>query len=145
MPCRTRRRWVRAYRMNRRWQAALGTVAGCLVWALPGVAATSTWVGAGPDNKWSTGTNWLGGVAPAPGDDVVISAMRHYFLSLDTSPSVNSLTFDGQYHELDTTAAATLTIGAGGLTMTGDTLAFNSALTISLGAPQTWSIASTGT
>jgi fibronectin-binding autotransporter adhesin len=31
--------------------------------ALP--AAAQTWTGAGPDNNWSTGANWSGGVAPA--------------------------------------------------------------------------------
>src|SRR5438093_5709812 len=34
-------------------------------------AADLTWTGAGADNNWTTAANWLGGVAPAPGDRLV--------------------------------------------------------------------------
>jgi hypothetical protein len=33
--------------------------------------AVRTWTGAGADNNWRTAANWLGGVAPAAGDDLV--------------------------------------------------------------------------
>jgi hypothetical protein len=32
---------------------------------IAGPAAAQIWTGAGPDNNWSTGANWSGGVAPA--------------------------------------------------------------------------------
>ncbi len=31
-------------------------------------AASQTWTGAGQDNFWGTGANWLGGATPSPGD-----------------------------------------------------------------------------
>ena len=35
---------------------------------------TLTWNGGGTDNNWSTAANWLGGVAPLPGDNLVFPA-----------------------------------------------------------------------
>ena len=35
------------------------------------IPATRTWSGAGTTNSWSEGANWVGGVAPVPGDDLV--------------------------------------------------------------------------
>jgi autotransporter-associated beta strand protein len=36
--------------------------------------AIATWDGGGADNHWSTPANWVGDVAPAPGDDLVFPA-----------------------------------------------------------------------
>jgi autotransporter-associated beta strand protein len=36
--------------------------------------ATRVWNGAGPNDLWSTGGNWVGGVAPTTGDDLVFPA-----------------------------------------------------------------------
>ena len=33
--------------------------------------AVATWDGGGPDNNWTTAANWVGDVAPQPGDDLV--------------------------------------------------------------------------
>lgn len=38
------------------------------------LAATRTWDGDGPDGNWSTGANWVGGVAPQDGDELVFPA-----------------------------------------------------------------------
>jgi hypothetical protein len=41
--------------------------------AAPLSAATRTWTGA-VNNLWSAGGNWIGGVAPVSGDDLVFPA-----------------------------------------------------------------------
>src|SRR5262245_48045835 len=33
--------------------------------------AVATWDGGGADNKWTTAANWVGDVAPQPGNDLV--------------------------------------------------------------------------
>jgi fibronectin-binding autotransporter adhesin len=43
---------------------ALTALAAALV---PGFASAQTWNGAGGDSNWSTGANWVGGIAPASG------------------------------------------------------------------------------
>jgi (2Fe-2S) ferredoxin len=37
-------------------------------------SAVKTWDGGGADNNWSTAANWVGDVAPVPGDDLVFPA-----------------------------------------------------------------------
>jgi autotransporter-associated beta strand protein len=124
--------------MSQRWHAALVVAAFCAACAAPGFGQIIAWTGAGANNHWTTGANWQGGMAPASNADVLISSMRQYLVALNTSRLVNSLTTDSEYHEFDTASGATLTIGAGGLTGNGNTTHFDSALTINLGAPQTW-------
>ena len=46
----------------------------CAVSALPASAATRVWSGAG-NGRMSVGANWIGGVAPAAGDDVVMTTV----------------------------------------------------------------------
>ena len=48
-------------------------VADSLTIGTPSVA-TRTWNGGGTDNKWSTAANWVGNVAPLPGDNLVFPA-----------------------------------------------------------------------
>jgi hypothetical protein len=59
-------------------------------------AATATWSNAAGGN-WSTPGNWNGGAGPAPmaGDDVVITLAGTYTVTLDASPSLNTLTLGG--------------------------------------------------
>jgi hypothetical protein len=38
------------------------------------IAVTYTWSGNGSNNKWTTAANWVGGVAPLPGDSLVFPA-----------------------------------------------------------------------
>ena len=33
--------------------------------------AVASWDGGGADNHWTTAANWVGDVAPQPGDDLV--------------------------------------------------------------------------
>lgn len=61
-------------------------------------AATQTWTGGGGDNHWSTAANWSGGVAPAPGDDLVFPAGAAQLTNvndLTADFAINSITFSG--------------------------------------------------
>lgn len=40
---------------------------------LPCIASAQTWSGLGADNNWSTGANWIGGVAPASSPTTVVT------------------------------------------------------------------------
>lgn len=100
-------------------------------------AETATWIGAGADDKWSTVLNWQSGTAPTSGADVTFDSMRRYLVSLDTSPSINSLSISGKYHEFGS-SGGTLTIGSGGLYAEQST--FDSSLTIALSNSQSWNI-----
>lgn len=124
--------------MSQRWHAALFPAAFCAACAASGFGQVIAWTGVGASNNWTNGANWQGGIAPVSNDDVLISSMRRYLVNLDTSPLINSLTTDSEYHEFDTGSGATLTIGAGGLTSNANTARFDSSLSINLGAPQTW-------
>lgn len=124
--------------MSPRWHAALIVAAFCAAGAASGWAQVVAWTGAGPDNNWTTGDNWQGGIAPAANADVLIGSMRRYLVDLDSPPSLNSFALDSLYHEFAAAAGTTLTLGAGGLTANGNTARFDSSLTINLGAPQTW-------
>lgn len=48
------------------WQARCALLAVLAALAAP-PADAQTWTGGGPDDNWSTGANWSGGVAPASG------------------------------------------------------------------------------
>ena len=66
--------------------------------ALP--AAAQTWTGAGPDNNWSTGANWSGGIAPASSaaTQVVFPAAALRFSPVVDLPwTVNRITLDVNY------------------------------------------------
>lgn len=69
-------------------------------------AATITSVGTG---LWSVGTSWVGGIAPAPTDDVVIA--NNSSITLNGNFNCNSLTFStgGNFSTLDL-AGNTLTV-----------------------------------
>src|SRR5579871_6537999 len=47
------------------------TLCSTLTFLSPLVAATRTWQGGGGNSLWSNGANWVGGIAPMPGDAVV--------------------------------------------------------------------------
>ena len=44
-----------------------------LNWISGPTAATRVWGGAGTDDNWATGANWVGGIAPATGDSLVFN------------------------------------------------------------------------
>lgn len=61
-------------------------------------AATVTWDGEGPDENFSTASNWSGDVVPSPGDDLVFPAnIADTTLVNDLADDIsfNSITFSG--------------------------------------------------
>src|SRR5271166_6526213 len=92
----------------------------------------------GGTGNWSTGSDWSAG-QPAAGSDVVIYSGGNDTVTLDTSPTINSLTLGGANNSTtseltDGGVAQTLSI-ANGLTVgqTG-TLNLTSGSTVSVGA-----------
>ena len=80
------------------------------------VAANEVWNGAGSDNKWSTGANWVSGVQPGTGDSATLAGSTQLTGNLDSSFNLASLTFNNNAGSfIITNTASTLTL-AGGLT-----------------------------
>lgn len=80
--------------------------------------ATRTWIGNGADNKLSTPENWVQGIAPITGDDIVFpSFANQYFFTNDLSSAVtlNSVTFSGSSYACLSGGSKTLalTVNAG--------------------------------
>lgn len=109
---------------------------------------TRTWAGSGPDDNWSTGSNWGGGVVPiSPEDSVTFTGSTRLTPALDSSTTVSSLVFDS--------GASSFTLGATGgstLTLNGGTgLTNNSAnaqsvnVPLVLGSAQTFNATGAGT
>jgi autotransporter-associated beta strand protein len=44
---------------------------------------TRSWIGGGPDNNWSDGANWVGGVAPSANDNLIFPTAALTYLSVD--------------------------------------------------------------
>ena len=78
-------------------------------------AATITWINTNGGN-WSVATNWSPHQIPVLGDSAVITNAGNYTVTLDTTPTVDSLTLGG--------ASGTQTLTNSGFTMT---LTFNNA------------------
>jgi len=110
--------------------------------AIPVFAATDTWTGV-VSNVWSVAGNWSGSV-PAAGDDLVFPASgMNQTTSNDLTPGMafNSITITGGKYTLNGNGIA---LGAGGLTLTSATAFQTMNLPITLSAPQTWNLDSTG-
>ena len=99
-------------------------------------AGTISWTNPAGGN-WSTGSNWSTGVAPGGTDDVVIDLPGTYTVTLDVSPTVNSLTLGASSGQQTLTGTSrTLTVngatnigGNGVLTLTSSTVAGTGAVT----------------
>ena len=96
--------------------------------------AIATWDGGGANNNWTTAANWVGDVAPQPGDDLVFGSGSQ-MVNVNDFPvgtSFHSIALDAGF--LISGNAVTLTAGvrndSGGGTL---------ALDITLGAAQTFS------
>jgi autotransporter-associated beta strand protein len=105
-------------------------------------AANFTWSGAGLDNHWSDGANWVGGVAPVPGDHLVFPA------DAAQQTNVNDYTAGSFFASLLFTAGQTataggqyaisgnaITVGAGGITDKADHSSNTIAVPITLAGP----------
>jgi autotransporter-associated beta strand protein len=108
--------------------------------------ATSVWNGAG-DGHWSNGGNWVGGLAPAPGDDLLFPAGAYQFRANNDFPAgtpFDSLTFSGGGYNL-TGNAIQLTAGIRSTVPTGANGPNNTlGLPVQLAADQTITTAFAG-
>ncbi len=76
-------------------------------------AATITWADPNNGGVWTTGTNWVGGVAPSPNDDVVINPASNIVITGTPTIILGSLTVNGTADvTLQGAAAVTVTISA---------------------------------
>ncbi|MFN8285727.1 MAG: T9SS type A sorting domain-containing protein [Chitinophagales bacterium] len=76
-------------------------------------AATITWADPNNGGVWTTGTNWTGGVAPGPNDDVVFSPTSNIVVTGTPTIILGSLTVNGSADvSLQGAAAVTVTISA---------------------------------
>ncbi len=106
---------------------------------VPPITMPPTWDGGGANNYWTTAKNWVGDVAPLPGDNLVFPARRaaqrenvndyptgthfgsiivsgsgnHFHLDDSSSTSIQVQT--GVQMKADKIVTGTLTIGAGGV------------------------------
>jgi autotransporter-associated beta strand protein len=105
-------------------------------------AANVTWSGAGQDNLWSDGANWVGNVAPAPGDRLVFPADAAQQTNVNDNPAGSyfaSLLFTagrsalagGQYD----ISGNGITLGPGGITDRADHSSNTIAVPITLAGP----------
>src|ERR1043166_7119118 len=77
------------------------------------LAATRTWDGGGTDNNWTTATNWVGDIAPLPGDDLVFPASAAQLSNSNNFPAgtgFNSISFTGEGY---TIGGSNLVLAAG--------------------------------
>ena len=98
-------------------------------------AANITWNGLGGDNKWSTGANWAGGVAPAgSGDLAIFDGTSSKNATIDIDVNIGSLEIDSGYTGTITQAAGknitlstqTACAGAAGFCQNGGTFTLTS-------------------
>ncbi len=89
------------------WTGGIGGSGIVIVRYLTNVGSTRTWSGLGADNNWSTPGNWVGGVAPVAGDNLIFTG------STRLSPN-NDFTAG--------TGWGTITISASGFTLGGNSI-----------------------
>jgi hypothetical protein len=77
-----------------RFQETLIALVGVL--AASAEAAEIHWKN-GVNGNWSTGTNWVGDIAPGPLDTAVIDVAGTYTVTLDVSPTVAGFTLKNIY------------------------------------------------
>jgi hypothetical protein len=102
------------------------------------------WSAASVSTAWQTGTNWLGGAAPA--SNLTASVAGFDLTSYAFQPSAGTTSIAGlQIGDGSTNTAplsiagSMLSIGAAGITMSADAGAATLTTPVTLGAPQTWS------
>jgi autotransporter-associated beta strand protein len=65
--------------------------------------ATATWDGGGADNHWTTAANWVGDIAPNPGDDLVFPVAAAQTVNVNdfaAGTAFHSLTLSGDGYQL---------------------------------------------
>ncbi len=107
-------------------------------------AEAQTWDGGGADNNWGTAANWSPDGVPAHNGtaNLIIAGNTRLTPTINVVWSINSLTFSSASSSAFNIGGSQLTIGGGGITTdnanaTGQSI--NNS-TVSLGAPQTWTV-----
>ena len=80
------------------------------------VPAVATWDGGGADNHWTTAANWVGDVAPQPGDDLVFPSGAAQLTNVNDFPAA--------------TAFHSLAVSGGGYQMSGNRIALAAGLSV---------------
>ena len=78
----------------KRFQTSLLAAAILAVLVLPSRATSITWTNTN-GGSWSAAANWSPNTVPGPSDDVLIRTAGTYSVTLDASPTINSLTLGG--------------------------------------------------
>ncbi|HEX3658961.1 MAG TPA: autotransporter-associated beta strand repeat-containing protein [Pirellulales bacterium] len=97
----------------------------------------ATWIGGGPDNNWSDGANWVGGVAPTADDSIVFPATALSYTSVDdfaAGTRLRSITLEGSGYSITGNGVALLEGITAANTSGTNTLNFP----LTLGASQTF-------
>jgi autotransporter-associated beta strand protein len=100
---------ARSYEFN----YAAGT--GSNDFVLTSIVSTLTWDGGGADNNWTTAANWVGDVAPIPGDVLVFSDLG---VTVRNSPS-NNFAAASQFTINVTNTANSYTFGGNSVDLVG--------------------------
>ncbi|MBK5276058.1 MAG: hypothetical protein JJE30_13530, partial [Desulfuromonadales bacterium] len=74
-----------------------------------GHAASISWTGAVSGN-WSDTSKWSPNVVPTASDDVIVSVAGSYTITLDASPTINSLTLGGSGTPTFTASSRVVTV-----------------------------------
>src|SRR5204862_7924354 len=82
--------------------------------------AVATWDGGGADNHWTTAANWVGDVAPQPGDDLVFPKGAAQLANVNDFPAGTSV--------------HSIAVRAAGYQLTGNALALAAGLSVDASA-----------
>ena len=112
------------------------------LFAVSATAANISWSGA-TDAVWSTGGNWVGGVAPVAADVAVFDAgsMANLNTSLGTNFSVLGLKVTSPSGAVTIAGGNTLTLAGGGIDMSAASQDMTVSVLMALAADQSWDVA----
>ncbi|MBP7496410.1 MAG: hypothetical protein KA792_01935, partial [Bacteroidales bacterium] len=94
-------------------------------------AATKTWKNPAAGGVWTTGTNWVGDVAPVNNDDIVINPSAAITITAVPSLTIKSLTIEGTGDVTLTGASGAIALQINGPTLT-DNFVIHSGATLQL-------------
>jgi autotransporter-associated beta strand protein len=107
-------------------------------------AAPRIWSGGGADAQWTTGGNWVGGVAVSPGDSVVYDAnavARLTNQTLGASISIGGITLTTPAGAVTVLPGGTLTLGTdAGIDLSAANQDLSLGCGVTLGAAQAWTV-----